>query len=102
MALCLQKHLTSRILTRVCYFCVTFDLQEFDPDMFDRLLEEFDPDVEPLMDDAMYQQFLQVCHKTTEQRGSAACVYHSNCGKSSRATNQTAVFVPGCSAGSLQ
>jgi hypothetical protein len=38
-----------------------FDLQEFDPDMFDRLLEEFDPDVGPLMDDAMYQQFLQVC-----------------------------------------
>eukprot|EP00878_Enallax_costatus_P013350 GHUV01013957.1.p1 GENE.GHUV01013957.1~~GHUV01013957.1.p1 ORF type:complete len:769 (+),score=333.72 GHUV01013957.1:180-2486(+) len=33
--------------------------EEFDPDMFDRLLAEFDPDVEPLIDDAMYQQFLQ-------------------------------------------
>jgi hypothetical protein len=40
-------------------------LQEFDPDIFDRLLEEFDPDVEPLMDDAMYQQFLQVWYITT-------------------------------------
>lgn len=34
--------------------------QEFDPDMFDRLLAEFDPDLEPLLDEEMYQQFLQV------------------------------------------
>jgi hypothetical protein len=34
--------------------------QEFDPDMFDRLLAEYDPDLEPLLDDEMYQQFLQV------------------------------------------
>lgn len=34
--------------------------EEFDPDLFDRLLAEFDPDVEPLIDDAMYQHFLQV------------------------------------------
>lgn len=33
---------------------------DFDPDMFDRLLAEFDPDVEPLLDEEMYQQFLQV------------------------------------------
>lgn len=35
--------------------------QEFDPDMFDRLLAEFDPDLEPLLDEEMYQHFLQVC-----------------------------------------
>lgn len=34
--------------------------QEFDPDMFDRLLAEFDPDLEPLLDEEFYQQFLQV------------------------------------------
>lgn len=28
--------------------------------MFDRLLAEFDPDLEPLLDEEMYQQFLQV------------------------------------------
>jgi hypothetical protein len=40
--------------------------------MFDRLLEEFDPDVEPLMDDAMYQQFLQVSNTMTVH--STACM----------------------------
>jgi hypothetical protein len=34
--------------------------QEYDPDLFDRLLAEFDPDLEPLLDEEMYQQFLQV------------------------------------------
>jgi hypothetical protein len=28
--------------------------------MFDRLLAEFDPDLEPLLDEEMYQHFLQV------------------------------------------
>lgn len=39
--------------------------EEFDPDMFDQILAEFDPDVEPLIDDAMYQQFLQVSVNST-------------------------------------
>jgi hypothetical protein len=33
---------------------------ELDPSELDRLLAEFDPDVEPLLDDDVYRQFLQV------------------------------------------
>lgn len=33
---------------------------ELDPSELDRLLAEFDPDVQPLLDDDVYRQFLQV------------------------------------------
>jgi hypothetical protein len=33
---------------------------ELDPSELDRLLAEFDPDVQPLLDDDVYRQFLEV------------------------------------------
>jgi hypothetical protein len=51
--------------------------QAFDPDEFDRVLAECDPDVEPLVDDEMYQQFLQVmCHGPGQQLSHGCRISH--------------------------